>query len=90
MLVGDEAGKVEGVVGLFLGGKDESFAIEERGADILKCGIERDGGDAEQAVGIGEDGVGQDVGRDDRRDSCKCLHGGASRLWGDRWSQRYR
>ena len=62
MLVLDELSKVERVVSLLLGGHDEGFAVVEGHTDVLQGGIERDSGHAEHAVGIGQHGVGKDIG----------------------------
>ena len=62
LLTFDEGGQVERVVGLLFGSQNECLAIVERHTDVLQGGIERDGGDAEDATRIGEHTIGKDVG----------------------------
>ena len=62
-LLGDEVCQVERVIGLLLGGHDKRLAIEVGRADVLQCGIERDGGHAQYAPRIGHDTVGKHIGR---------------------------
>ena len=62
-LASDELCQVERVVGLLLGGNDKRLAVEICHAYVLQRRVKRDCCHAQDAVGIGEHGVGKHIGR---------------------------
>ena len=62
-MAGNQGSQQGRVVGLFLCGHDQSLAIEESHADVLKGGVKRDGGHAQYAPGVGQYGMGKNIGR---------------------------
>ena len=62
MVLVDESGHVERVLGLLLVGQYQGKAVEQRDSNLMERGVERDGGDGQDALGSVGYGIGLDVG----------------------------